>query len=91
MLVWPPKDPDEDAYYALDWSDRISDDIISSASFTVSSGDVALSGAEHDGGSVSRILVADGTAGTKAKVLCQIVTEDGQTLQQTATFLIRAR
>lgn len=91
MLVWPPKDPDEQAYYALDWSDRISDDSISSATFEVTSGTVEVVSAEHDGNKVSRVLVSDGTVGTKAKILCEIVTEDGQTLQQTATILIRAR
>lgn len=91
MLVWPPKDADEQTYYPIDWSDRISDDVISSASFEVTSGDVTVSSAEHDGNKVSRALVSGGTNGTKAKVLCEITTEDGQTLQQTATILIRER
>jgi hypothetical protein len=91
MLVWPAKDPDEVVDYQLDWADRLAGDTIGTASFTVSSGDVTLSDPDHDSGSLSQVTVSAGTGGTKAKVLCQIVTNAGQTLQQTATLLIRAR
>jgi hypothetical protein len=90
MLVWPPKDPDEEISYAIDWSLRLGSDAINTASFAVSSGDVTVSDSEYDG-AFSQVNVSGGTAGTKAKVLCSITTEDGQTLQQTATILIRAR
>lgn len=91
MLVWPAKDPDETVNYPLDWSDRLGGDLISSAEFSVASGDVTLDSGEHDGISMSLVGVSGGTDGTKAKVLCEITTELGQTLQQTATILIRAR
>ncbi len=91
MLVWPAKDTDEDLLYAIDWEPRLGVDTISTAVFTVSSGDVTLSGAVHDGGRIAQVLVSGGTSGTKAKVMCEITTEGGQTLQQTATLLVRAR
>jgi hypothetical protein len=91
MIVWPAKDADEEILYAINWADRLAGDAISSASFDVSSGDVTLSDAQHDGADISQVLVSAGTTGTKAKILCEIVTEDGQTLQQTATILVRAR
>jgi hypothetical protein len=91
MLVWPDKDPDENVLCTVDWLDRLKGDAISATTFTVSSGDVTVSGGEHDGNTMSQVLVSGGTANTKAKVLCEITTEDGQTLQQTATLLIRAR
>jgi hypothetical protein len=91
MLVWPSKDADEEINYAIDWEERIGADYIASASFEVVSGDVTLSSSAHDGASISQVLVSDGTSGTKAKILAEIVTADGQTLQQTATLLIRAR
>ena len=91
MLVWPAKDPDEEITYAIDWEPRIGKDSISAASFSVTSGGVTISDSEHDGHTLSQVNVSGGTAGTRAKVLCSITTEDGQTLQQTATILIRNR
>jgi hypothetical protein len=91
MLIWPPKDADEVLIYPIDWSGRLGDDTIISASFSVSSGDVVIASAEHDEDTISQATISGGTSGTKAKVLCQIVTGDGQTLQQTATLVVRAR
>jgi hypothetical protein len=91
MLVWPAKDPDEDVLNTVDWSRRLGTDIISDVAFEVTSGDVTVSDGEHDGARLAQVLVSGGTAGTKAKVLCEITTVDGQLLQETATLLIRAR
>ena len=91
MLVWPPKDADEIIDYPVDWSDRLGADIISSATFTVVSGDVTISASEHDSDKLSQATISGGTTGTKAKVLCEVDTLNGQQLQQTATILIRAR
>lgn len=91
MLVWPAKDPDEVIDYPIDWADRLLGDLIHSASFEVVSGDVTIDSAEHNGKTISQATVSGGVSGTKAKITCEIVTEDGQTLQQTATLLVRDR
>lgn len=91
MLVWPAKDADETVLRDVQWADRLGPDSIDSANFEVASGDVTVTDGEHDGANISRVLISAGTEGTKAKILCEIITADGQTLQQTATILIRAR
>ena len=91
MLVWLSKDPDEEVLRSIDWVDRLGGDTITSASFDVVSGGVTLSQAEHDDSTISQVLISGGTAETRAKVLCEITTGEGQTLQQTATILVRAR
>jgi hypothetical protein len=91
MLVWPAKDADETVNYPIDWSDRLGGDYITSATFEVVSGSITLSNPLHNGDTASQVTVSGGAAGTRAKVLAEIETADGQTLQQTAVILIRAR
>ena len=91
MLIWEAKDADETVLRVMDFADRLGADYISSATFSVVSGGITLSGSEHDGGSLASVLVTGGTNATRCKVLCSITTDDGQTIQQTATILIRAR
>lgn len=90
MLVWLSKDPDEEVIRGVDWTVRLDGDTIASAAFSVASGNVTVSPGEY-AESVSQCLVSGGTAETKATVLCEVTTTEGQTLQQTATILIRAR
>lgn len=92
-LTWDSKDPDEVRDYEVDWSYRlIRGDEISSASFTLATAaGMTIDSSEHDYRHKSRVRLSGGTAGQRGKVLCQIVTEDGQTLQDTATLVIRAR
>lgn len=92
MLVWPAKDPDEVADYAIDWEPRLGTDTISTAafSFTEDAG-MAIDDSSHDSAFVSIVTLSGGTEGERGKVLCEITTAGGQTLQQTATLILRAR
>lgn len=92
MLVWPAKDPDEVLEYAIDWSDRLGNDAISTATFSLTTAaGMAIDSSDHDNVHRSYVTLSGGIAGSKGKVLCQIVTVNGQTLQQTATILVKAR
>lgn len=92
MIVWPSKDPDEVLDYAIDWSLRLGIDRITAATFTLTTAaGMTVEDSDHDNKTVSVVTLSGGTAGQRGKVLCQIETEDGQTLQQTATILVKAR
>lgn len=95
MIVWPHKDPDEVIDCPVDWRNHSrwrDGDAISSASFSlVTAAGMTIVSSEHDNGYASQVRLSGGTIGSRGKVLCQVVTADGQTLQQTATVLIRAR
>lgn len=95
MKVWEPKDPDEIAFRYIDWSQHPSwhqGDSITSATFTLSTtAGMTIADSDHDYAKLSRVTLSGGTAGSVGKILCQAVTYDGQTLQQTMTLLIRAR
>jgi hypothetical protein len=95
MLVWAAKDPDEVAIRYLDWSKHsswIDGDSISSASFTLSTAaGMTIDASDDDGLHTSQVTLSGGTDETVGKVLGSIVTDDGQTLQQTATILVRSR
>lgn len=95
MLVWHYKDPDEVLDYPVDWSQHPMwqpGDVISSASFSLSTAaGMTIDETSHDNRNLSVVTLSGGTIGQRGKVLCQVVTDEGQTLQQTATVLIRAR
>ena len=95
MLVWRFKDPDEVLEYPVDWSLHPMwqpGDVIDSATFTlVTAAGMTKNSSTHDNRNLSFVTLSGGTAGSRGKVLCEVVTDAGQTLQQTATVLIRAR
>lgn len=95
MLVWTAKDPDEVVIRQIDWSQHPSwapNDSIASASFSLTTAaGMAIDASEDDDGTISQVTLSGGTVGERGKVLCEIVTDEGQTLQQTATILVRAR
>lgn len=92
MLVWPAKDPDEVVDYQIDWSQRLGGDAISSASFSLTTAaGMTIDDSTHDDDHISQVTLSGGTTGSRGKVLCEIVTVGGQTLQQTATIVIEAR
>lgn len=92
MRVWPSKDPDEVLDYAIDWALRLGPDRIVTATFTLTTAaGMTIDDSDHDSKTLSVVTLSGGTAGQRGKVLCQITTEDGQTLQETATVLVKAR
>jgi hypothetical protein len=95
LLVWAPKDPDEVAKRNMDWTSHASwreGDAIDSSSFSLTTAvGMAIDSSEDDSDTISIVTLSGGTADSRGKVLCEVVTKDGQTLQQTATILVRAR
>ena len=95
LRVWAPKDPDEVAKRFIDWASHASwveGDTIVSATFSLATAaGMSISASTHDDHEISIVTLTGGTADSRGKVLCSVVTEDGQTLQQTATILVRAR
>lgn len=95
LRVWAPKDPNEICKRNMDWTAHASwrdGDAISSASFGLStSAGMTIAATDHDDDTISVVTLSGGTDGLKGKVLCEVVTLDGQTLQQTATILVSER
>lgn len=95
MLVWTAKDPDEIARREIDWERHPSwqiNDTISSSSFALSTAaGMTIDSSDDDDSHVSWAYLSGGTENERGKVLCSVVTTNGQTLQQTATILIEAR
>jgi hypothetical protein len=95
LLVWAPKDPDEVVKRFIDWTGHaswIEGDKIASSSFTLSTAaGMTIDSSTNDDNEVSIVVLSGGTAASRGKVLGEVVTDDGQTLQWTATILIRAR
>lgn len=95
LHVWDPKDPNEVAKRNMDWSTHSSwrfGDAIDSATFSLTTAaGMTIVSSTHDSGEISIVTLSGGTADNRGKVLCQVVTLDGQTLQQTATILVRDR
>lgn len=95
MLVWPAKDPDEIARREIDWEKHPSwqrYDTISSQSFTLSTAaGMSIDSSDNDCAHKSWVFLSSGTDGSVGKVLAEVVTNGGQTLQQTATIKVEAR
>lgn len=95
MLVWPAKDPDETARREIDWEKHPSwqrYDTISSSSFALSTAaGMTIESSDDDCGHKSWAFLTGGTDGSVGKVLAEVVTDGGQTLQQTATIMVESR
>jgi hypothetical protein len=95
MLVWPEKDPDETVIRYIDWSRHpswIAGDTISSSSASLSTAaGMTIAATDDDDNTISQVTLSGGTADNVGKVLCAVVTDEGQTLQQTPTILVRER
>lgn len=95
FLVWASKDPDEVAKRNIFWTSHASwrdGDQISSATFSLSTAaGMTITETDHDDDTISIVTLSGGTDGSKGKVLCEVVTLDGQRLQQTATILVSSR
>jgi hypothetical protein len=85
------KDPDARLDFAFDWTAWLEEDeTIVSYTFEVASGDVTLDvDAELDG--VVTIWLTGGTAGTKSRVTCHIVTSVGREDDRTMSITVKER
>jgi hypothetical protein len=95
MFVWTAKDPDETARREIDWEKHPSwqrGDTIATATFTLSTAaGLAVASSSHDCRHTSWAILTGGTLGDVGKVLGEVATNGGQTLQTTATMLIESR
>lgn len=91
-LNWPAKDANEVADYSIDFSDRLGDDTIASATFSLATAaGLTIDSSEDDEDSIATVWLSAGTAGSKGKILCRVTTTDGRTFDETVSLLIRAR
>ncbi|HJQ58207.1 MAG TPA: hypothetical protein VJ890_14970 [Vineibacter sp.] len=99
-LRWPPKDPDEDLDYEIDWTDRLrslpaaaNDTISGTPSWSVSGSGLAIG----TGGKAptatetsTKVWLSGGTAGQVYDVTCRITTTGGRTMELTYKLLVRS-
>lgn len=92
-LYWPSKDANEVVEYAVDFSDRLGrHDYLTSATFSLTTAaGLAIDSSDHDGKSTATVVLSAGTEGGKAEILCRVVTNDGNTLDESLSLLIKAR
>jgi hypothetical protein len=91
-LVWPAKDANEVIDYSIDFTDRLGDDTIASATFSLAtSAGLTIDSQEDDGDKLATVTLSAGTAGSKGKILCRVVSTDGRTMDETVSLVIRAR
>lgn len=83
---WPDKDPDEVLDYEIDWTSRLDGDTISSSTWTVPDGLTSSSNTNTD--STVTIWLSGGTVGTIYRVMNEITTTGGRTMDQTVNLKI---
>jgi hypothetical protein len=92
VIVWASKDPDEIARREIDWEKHPGwqrYDTITSATFSLSTAaGMSIDSSDNDGSHKSWVFLSGGSADSVGKVLCEVMTEGGQTLQQTATIMV---
>lgn len=78
------KDPNATVDYAVDWSDWLGSDTISSVAWTVPDG--ITKSAETNTTTKATIWLSGGSVGNKYDVVCRITTSDGRTDDRTITI-----
>lgn len=78
--------------YAIDWSDRLGSDTISSSSWSISGPDTSLSvSIDSTSGDITSARITGGTFGKTYKVKNTIITTAGQTFDQTVLLEVSVR
>jgi hypothetical protein len=83
---WPDKDPDEVLDYEIDWTSRLGSDTIATSTWTVPTGLTSASNSSTT--TTATIWLSGGTTGTTYRVLNEITTAGGRTMDQTVTLKI---
>lgn len=83
---WHNKYPEETAVMGVDWSCRLEGRNITSCDFRVIVGTVTVSSPAIDD-HITKATVTGGIPGYQ-EVLCQAVTDDGEIMQEVATFQV---
>jgi hypothetical protein len=86
---WPNKDPNEVLDYAIDWSQRLAGDIISTSTFTVPTGIVMNSQSKTN--TMTTIWLSGGSEGVTYDILNRIITNGGRTMDQTVELRIKSK
>jgi len=103
-LKWPPKDPDEQIDFSVDWSRYLDTATISSVVWKIDDADgvkqtwvatTVVNGLQYVSASnsqtVATIQLALGTANTNYNIYCQITTSDGVTTERKISLKVRER
>ena len=86
---WPRKDPNDVLDYSFDWSDRLDPgDSISSATISLATAAGLTINTQSYDTTTATVWLSGGTDGETAAVLCRIVTDDGRTMDWTASLAI---
>jgi hypothetical protein len=83
------KDPDAVLDYAIDWSDWLGSDTISTSTWTVPTG--ITEDSESETTTVATIWLSGGTAGVKYDLVNEIVTAGSRTANRTIRIDVRER
>lgn len=87
---WEDKDPQDIAAYAVDWSERLGEDTISTSTFSVVSGNVSIASQDKTD-TLARCALSGGTLNETCEILNHIVTAGGKEYDQTVSLRIRKR
>jgi len=103
-LKWPPKDPDEQIDFSVDWSRYLDTATISSVVWKIDDEDgvkqtwvatTVVDGLQYVSASnsttVATIQLALGTANKNYNIYCQITTSDGVTTERKISLKVRER
>lgn len=97
-LSFPVKDPDEVLDFAIDWSDALDGDTISSSTWSVDADnddavlDISVSGHPASFTDTTATLWCEsGTAGVRYKLYNTVVTAGGRTLQESVYIKVAAK
>ncbi|WP_424986549.1 hypothetical protein [Microbulbifer sp. S227A] len=83
------KDPDDNADYAIDWSNLLAGDTIQASEWIVPEGLVA--GDSAVAGDVTTLWLSGGTHGTVYQVTNRVTTLGGRRLDRSVALLVRNR
>ena len=91
VLVWPPKGPDEELDFILDWSSRLYEgDSIVEAVWTYAFTDNFVTGQSFTG-DTTLVWLANGEVDRTYVLHCQVTTDNDRVLEQTVNITVRAR
>jgi hypothetical protein len=86
----PAKDPDETRAYSIDWSDHLGSATISTSTWAVEQGSVAVS-SDSETSTVATVVLTGGTVGEVAQLRNTMVSSAGETLKQSIRVCVRKR
>lgn len=89
-LKWDPKDPQDEDFFELDWTDRLTSETIATSVWT-STPTGLTHGSTSNTTLVTRIWLTSGTDGEIYELTNRITTTAGKTLDQTVRLKVKSR